>query len=102
MTNGDSWTTYEEFSKLANDEASRKGALRGLMKLQTLPEPIPLDQVEPATQIVKRFTTGAMSLGALSREAHETLAIAMNRLGAKVEHRGGRRGPRTLYPGCQR
>jgi glutamate synthase domain-containing protein 2/glutamate synthase domain-containing protein 3 len=82
-TNGDGWTTYEEFAKLANDEAIRKGALRGLMKLRTLPEPIPLDQVEPATQIVKRFTTGAMSLGALSREAHETLAIAMNRMGAK-------------------
>ena len=53
------------------------------MKLKTLPEPIPLDEVEPVTEIVKRFTTGAMSLGALSREAHETLAIAMNRMGAK-------------------
>jgi glutamate synthase domain-containing protein 2/glutamate synthase domain-containing protein 1/glutamate synthase domain-containing protein 3 len=82
-TNGDGWTTYEEFAKLANDDAIRKGTLRGLMKLQTLPEPIPLDHVEPATQIVKRFTTGAMSLGALSREAHETLAIAMNSMGAK-------------------
>jgi glutamate synthase domain-containing protein 2/glutamate synthase domain-containing protein 1/glutamate synthase domain-containing protein 3 len=82
-TNGDGWTTYEEFAKLANDDATRKGTLRGLMKLQTLVEPIPLDQVEPATQIVKRFTTGAMSLGALSREAHETLAIAMNSMGAK-------------------
>ncbi len=81
--NGDSHQTYEEFSRLANDEATRKAQLRGLMKLRTLPEPIPLDQVEPATQIVRRFTTGAMSLGALSREAHETLAIAMNRLGAK-------------------
>jgi glutamate synthase domain-containing protein 2/glutamate synthase domain-containing protein 1/glutamate synthase domain-containing protein 3 len=82
-TNGDGWTTYEEFAKLANDDATRKGTLRGLMKFQTLPEPVPLDQIEPATQIVKRFTTGAMSLGALSREAHETLAIAMNRMGAK-------------------
>ena len=79
--------TYEGFAKLANDDATRKGTLRGLMKLKTLPEPIPLDQVEPATQIVKRFTTGAMSLGALSREAHETLAIAMNRIGSEVEHR---------------
>jgi glutamate synthase domain-containing protein 2/glutamate synthase domain-containing protein 1/glutamate synthase domain-containing protein 3 len=81
--NGDSWTTYEEFSRLANEEAARRGQLRGLMTLKTIPEPIPLEQVEPATQIVKRFTTGAMSLGALSREAHETLAIAMNRMGAK-------------------
>jgi glutamate synthase domain-containing protein 2/glutamate synthase domain-containing protein 1/glutamate synthase domain-containing protein 3 len=81
--NGDAHQTYEEFARLANEEATRKGMLRGLMTLRTLPEPIPLDQVEPAAQIVKRFTTGAMSLGALSREAHETLAIAMNRLGAK-------------------
>jgi glutamate synthase domain-containing protein 2/glutamate synthase domain-containing protein 1/glutamate synthase domain-containing protein 3 len=81
--NGDSHQTYAEFSRLTNEEATRKAQLRGLMKLRTLPEPIPLDQVEPATQIVRRFSTGAMSLGALSREAHETLAIAMNRLGAK-------------------
>ena len=79
----DAWRTYEEFARLANDEAARRSALRGLMKFRTATEPIPVDQVEPATQIVKRFTTGAMSLGALSREAHETLAIAMNRLGAR-------------------
>ena len=80
---GDRWRTYSEFSKLANDEAARRSTLRGLMRLRTLAEPLPLDQVEPAAQIVKRFTTGAMSLGALSREAHETLAIAMNRIGGK-------------------
>ena len=80
---GDSWRTYEEFAEMANDDATKKSALRGLMRLRLADEPLPLDQVEPATQIVKRFTTGAMSLGALSREAHETLAIAMNRLGAK-------------------
>ncbi|MGO9972032.1 MAG: glutamate synthase large subunit [Solirubrobacteraceae bacterium] len=81
--NGDAWRTYEEFARIANEEATKKAALRGLMTLRTLPEPIPLTLVEPADEIVKRFTTGAMSLGALSREAHETLAIAMNRLGAK-------------------
>jgi len=81
--NGDSRETYAEFARLANEEATRKAALRGLMKLRTLPESIPLDEVEPATEIVKRFTSGAMSLGALSREAHETLAIAMNRMGAR-------------------
>ena len=80
---GDSWKTYEEFAGFVNEDATKKSALRGLMKLRLADEPLPLDQVEPATQIVKRFTTGAMSLGALSREAHETLAIAMNRLGAK-------------------
>jgi glutamate synthase domain-containing protein 2/glutamate synthase domain-containing protein 1/glutamate synthase domain-containing protein 3 len=81
--NGNGWTTYEEFAAFANDEATRRAALRGLMTLRLAQDPLPLDQIEPATQIVKRFTTGAMSLGALSREAHETLAIAMNRLGAK-------------------
>ena len=60
-----------------------RAALRGLMKLRYADEPVPLDEVEPATEIVKRFSTGAMSLGSLSREAHETLAIAMNRLGGK-------------------
>src|SRR5205807_1353285 len=71
-------TTYAEFARMVNDEAVRKGLLRGLMKFRPSAEPVPLDEVEPATEIVKRFTTGAMSLGSLSREAHETLAIAMN------------------------
>ena len=53
------------------------------MTFRTAEQPVPLDEVEPATEIVKRFTTGAMSLGALGREAHETLAIAMNRIGGK-------------------
>jgi glutamate synthase domain-containing protein 2/glutamate synthase domain-containing protein 3 len=68
------------------------------MKLKTLPEPLPLDQVEPATQIVKRFTSGAMSLGALSREAHETLAIAMNRLGGKSNTGEGGEDPERFSP----
>ena len=95
---GDSWQTYEDFAKLANDEAIRRSSLRGLMRLRTLPEPIPLDQVEPATQIVKRFTTGAMSLGALSREAHETLAIAMNRIGGKSNTGEGGEDPGRFTP----
>jgi len=96
--NGDSSATYEQFSALANDDATRHAALRGLMKLRLADEPIPLDQVEPATQIVKRFTTGAMSLGALSREAHETLAIAMNRLGAKSNTGEGGEDPARYTP----
>src|SRR5947209_5804251 len=62
--NGDRHLTYKEFARMANEEATRRSALRGLMQLKTLPEPIPLEQVEPAAEIVKRFTTGAMSLGA--------------------------------------
>ncbi len=96
--NGDSRQTYEEFSRLANDEAIKRSSLRGLMRLKTLPEPVPLDQVEPATQIVKRFTTGAMSLGALSREAHETLAIAMNRIGGKSNTGEGGEDPARFTP----
>ena len=96
--NGDGWKTYKEFAELANEDAARKATLRGLMKFKTLPEPIPLDQVEPAAQIVKRFTSGAMSLGALSREAHETLAIAMNRLGAKSNTGEGGEDPARFEP----
>jgi glutamate synthase domain-containing protein 2/glutamate synthase domain-containing protein 1/glutamate synthase domain-containing protein 3 len=80
---GDGVQSYREFARAVNDETARRASLRGLMKLRTLPAPIPLEQVEPAEEIVKRFSTGAMSLGAISRESHETLAIAMNRLGAK-------------------
>ncbi|HKJ35191.1 MAG TPA: glutamate synthase large subunit, partial [Solirubrobacterales bacterium] len=73
--------SYEEFSERVNDENAQHALLRGLLGLRTRKEPLPLEDVEPATEIVKRFSTGAMSLGALSRESHETLAIAMNRLG---------------------
>ncbi|MDQ3240440.1 MAG: glutamate synthase large subunit [Actinomycetota bacterium] len=74
---------YEQFSRMVNDESQRRATLRGLLKLCEAPEPIPLEEVEAASEIVKRFATGAMSLGSLSAEAHETLAIAMNRLGGK-------------------
>src|SRR5436305_7435203 len=96
--NGDRHVTYQEFARMANEDATRKAALRGLMKLRTLPEPIPLEQVEPASEIVKRFTTGAMSLGALSREAHETLAIAMNRMGARSNTGEGGEDPSRYTP----
>jgi glutamate synthase domain-containing protein 2/glutamate synthase domain-containing protein 1/glutamate synthase domain-containing protein 3 len=96
--NGGGWQSYEDFARLANDAAASRSTLRGLMRLKTIPEPIPLDQVEPASQIVKRFTTGAMSLGALSREAHETLAIAMNRLGGKSNTGEGGEDPARFTP----
>jgi len=96
--NGDSAQTYAEFSRMVNEDSVRKAALRGLMRLRTVREPLPLDQIESATDIVKRFTTGAMSLGALSREAHETLAIAMNRLGAKSNTGEGGEDPSRYTP----
>ncbi len=98
--NGDSRETYVEFARLANEESTRKAALRGLMKLRTATDPIALEEVEPATEIVKRFTTGAMSLGALSREAHETLAIAMNRIGARSNTGEGGEDPSRYVPDC--
>ncbi|HET7567422.1 MAG TPA: glutamate synthase large subunit [Gaiellaceae bacterium] len=75
---------YERYAQAANESAARQGNLRGLLRFR-LPEGggIPLEQVEPASEIVKRFSTGAMSLGSISREAHETLAVAMNRLGGR-------------------
>jgi glutamate synthase domain-containing protein 2 len=81
--NGNPAQTYAEFAALVNEDAVRHALLRGLMKLVPAGDPVPIEEVEPAGEIVKRFTTGAMSLGALSREAHETLAIAMNRMGAR-------------------
>jgi glutamate synthase domain-containing protein 2/glutamate synthase domain-containing protein 1/glutamate synthase domain-containing protein 3 len=77
--------TYEEYARLVNEDAAARATLRGLLQFKELPEEewIPLEEVEAAADIVKRFATGAMSLGSLSREAHETLAIAMNRIGGK-------------------
>ena len=76
-------TAYREFASLANEYEQRLCTLRGLLEFKTLDEPIPLDEVEDAEAIVKRFATGAISLGAISREAHESLAVAMNRIGAR-------------------
>ncbi|HEY3728354.1 MAG TPA: glutamate synthase large subunit [Solirubrobacteraceae bacterium] len=90
--------TYDEFARQANDESTRRAALRGLMKLRLTQPPVPLEEVEPATEIVKRFSTGAMSLGSLSREAHETLAIAMNRLGGKSNTGEGGEDPSRYQP----
>ena len=77
--------TYEEYARLVNEDAAARATLRGLLRFKELPEDewLPLDEIEPASEIVRRFATGAMSLGSLSREAHETLAIAMNRIGGK-------------------
>jgi glutamate synthase (NADPH/NADH) large chain/glutamate synthase (ferredoxin) len=78
-----SYETYEEYSRLVNADSTRRLTLRGLMQLRYPEQGIPLDEVEPASEIVKRFSTGAMSLGSISREAHETLARAMNRIGGR-------------------
>ena len=78
-----SYSTFQEYTKLIDEQNQNYYTLRGLMQLKTIPRPIPIEEVEPATEIVKRFATGAMSFGSISAEAHETLAIAMNRIGGK-------------------
>ncbi|MCC6588004.1 MAG: glutamate synthase large subunit [Bryobacterales bacterium] len=75
--------TFQEYTSLIDDQSKQLCTLRGLMEFKHAREPIPLDEVEPAQEIVKRFATGAMSFGSISKEAHETLAIAMNRIGAR-------------------
>lgn len=78
------WNTYKEYAQIINDQSRRHMTLRGLFEFKVEPSrAIPLDEVEPAKEIVKRFATGAMSLGSISTEAHATLALAMNRIGGK-------------------
>ncbi len=83
-TRANNWSTYKEYAQLINDQSRRHMTLRGLFEFRFDPSrAIPLDEVEPAKEIVKRFATGAMSLGSISTEAHATLAVAMNRIGGK-------------------
>ncbi len=82
-TRSNKYETYKEYARLINDQTKRHLTLRGLFEFRPQGEAIPLDEVEPAKEIVKRFATGAISLGAISTESHTTLAIAMNRIGGK-------------------
>lgn len=78
------WNTYKEYAQIINDQSKRHMTLRGLFEFKIDPaKAISIDEVEPAKEIVKRFATGAMSLGSISTEAHSTLAVAMNRIGGK-------------------
>ena len=79
----ESFKTFQEYTELVDKQSTNLCTLRGLMKFKRSNEPVPIEEVEPAKEIVKRFTTGAMSFGSISKEAHETLAIAMNRIGGK-------------------
>ena len=77
------WFAYKQFSRRSDDETRRLANLRGLLNFKENLTPVPIEEVEPASEIVKRFATGAASLGSISREAHEAMAIAMNRMGAR-------------------
>ncbi len=91
---------FREYTKLVDDQASQLNTLRGLFALRTgVRKPVPIDEVEPVSSIVKRFSTGAMSYGSISKEAHETLAIAMNSIGGKSNTgEGGEDVDRLLDP----
>ncbi|MDX1721069.1 MAG: glutamate synthase-related protein, partial [Salegentibacter mishustinae] len=87
---------YEEYSKLINDQSERLMTLRGMFKFRDL-NPIPVEEVEPWTEIVKRFKTGAMSFGSISKEAHENLAVAMNRMQGKSNSGEGGEDPQRFH-----
>ncbi len=91
------YALYKEFAKSVNEQAGRLLTLRGLFKFKRR-KPIPLEEVEPASEIVKRFATGAMSFGSISEEAHTTIAIAMNRLGGKSNTGEGGEDPERFKP----
>jgi glutamate synthase (NADPH/NADH) large chain len=78
-----SFQTFQEYSAMIDDQSRQLCTLRGLMRFKEGRKPIPIEEVEPAKEIVRRFATGAMSFGSISRETHETLAIAMNRIGGR-------------------
>jgi glutamate synthase (NADPH) large chain len=92
------YETYKEYAKLINDQTKRHLTLRGLFEIKAAGAPVPLDEVESAKDIVKRFATGAMSLGSISTEAHATLAIAMNRIGGKSNTGEGGEDPKRFIP----
>jgi glutamate synthase (NADPH/NADH) large chain/glutamate synthase (ferredoxin) len=103
VRDSDAFVRYREYARAVNEDAARKATLRGLLKIgpgdgALAREPIPLEEVEPASEIVRRFCTGAMSLGSISREAHETLAIAMNRLGGRSNTGEGGEDPARYVP----
>ncbi|WP_328389734.1 glutamate synthase large subunit [Nocardia sp. NBC_00416] len=98
-TRSGQYSIFKEYTKLVDDQSERLASLRGLFKFKKgARSPIPIEQVESAADIVKRFSTGAMSYGSISAEAHETLAIAMNRLGGRSNSGEGGESPARFEP----
>ena len=93
---------FKEYTSLVNNQSANLATLRGLFRIKSAEEigraPIPIDEVEPIQAIIKRFSTGAMSYGSISAEAHETLAIAMNRIGGKSNTGEGGEDPERFAP----
>jgi glutamate synthase (NADPH/NADH) large chain len=88
---------FRQYTRRVDEQSRRLMTLRGLLRFTPDREPVPIDEVEPVSEIVKRFNTGAMSYGSISAEAHETLAIAMNRLGGRSNTGEGGEDPERLY-----
>ena len=95
-TRNEDYSKFREYTDMVNADNARPGFIRGLLRLKS--NPIPLDEVEPVEGIMKRFVTGAMSYGSISREAHETLAIAMNRIGGRSNTGEGGEDPERFIP----
>ena len=95
---GNDHANYEEFARSVNEQSERLLTIRGLMELKDADTPLDIDEVEPASEIVKRFATGAMSFGSISHEAHSTLAVAMNRIGARSNTGEGGEEPFRFKP----
>jgi glutamate synthase (ferredoxin) len=97
-TRSGQYSIFKEYTRLVDDQNEHLATLRGLLELKVAPEAISIDEVEPVESIVRRFATGAMSYGSISQEAHETLAIAMNRLGGKSNTGEGGEDPARYVP----
>lgn len=96
------YDVFKQYTDRVNEQSERLMTLRGLFGFTSGRRPVPLDEVEPASEIVKRFSTGAMSYGSISQEAHETLALAMNQLGGKSNTGEGGEDPERLYDPARR
>ncbi|MGE5308982.1 MAG: glutamate synthase large subunit [Deltaproteobacteria bacterium] len=92
------YAKYKTFAQLINDQTKKPCTLRGLLKFKAQAQPVSLEEVEPVSSIVRRFVTGAMSFGSISRGAHETIAIAMNRLGGRSNTGEGGEDPARFTP----
>ena len=92
------YSTFKDYTALVDDQSTRLATLRGLLELRPALRPVPIDEVEPVESIVRRFKTGAMSYGSISGEAHEALAIAMNRIGGKSNTGEGGEDPARYEP----
>ncbi len=95
---GNSQEQYDAFARMLNERSEQLLTPRGMFEIRGRLDPVPLEEVEPAAEIVKRFSTGAMSFGSISREAHTTLAIAMNRIGGKSNTGEGGEEPERFVP----